>query len=109
MAAGAIGGVGSGFVVLPWLLLVQHHTDDAVRGRVIAASEAFEQVAFLAGMGASVPVIAGLGAHRAYAIPGVLLALAASAALAGVRVDARRKSLGEMMPTTRPASTTTAR
>jgi MFS family permease len=87
VAAGALGGVGNGFVFIPWLLLVQHHTDDAVRGRVIAASEAFEQIAFLAGMGAVVPVIALVGAHRAYAIPGVLLAVAALAALAAIRAE----------------------
>jgi ENTS family enterobactin (siderophore) exporter len=87
VAAGAVGGVGNGFVFVPWLLLVQHYTDDAVRGRVIAASEAFEQIAFLAGMGAAVPIIAWVGAHRAYAVPGVLLGVAAFAALAAVRAE----------------------
>jgi MFS family permease len=85
VAAGAIGGVGNGFVFIPWLLLVQHHTGDAIRGRVVAAAEAFEQLAFLAGMGAIVPVIASVGPHRAYAIPGALLAVAAGAATAPPR------------------------
>jgi predicted MFS family arabinose efflux permease len=77
VAAGALGGVGNGFVFIPWLLVVQHHTADSVRGRVIAASDAFDQVALLCGMGLGVPVIALLGAHHAYGLTGLLLAAAA--------------------------------
>jgi MFS family permease len=88
VAAGAIGGVGDGFVFVPWLLLVQHHTADAVRGRAVAAVEAFDQIAFLAGMGLAVPAIAVAGPHHAYAVTGILLAFASiAAALATRAVD----------------------
>jgi MFS family permease len=76
VAAGAIGGAGSGFVFIPWLLLIQHHSTDAVRGRVVAAAEAFDQISFLAGMGAAVPVISMTNAHHAYALAGFLLTAA---------------------------------
>jgi MFS family permease len=76
VAAGAIGGVGSGFVFIPWLLLIQHHSTDAVRGRVVAAAEAFDQIFFLAGMGAAVPVISMTNPHHAYALAGILLTAA---------------------------------
>ena len=85
VAAGAIGGVGDGFVFVPWLLLVQHHTADAVRGRAVAAVEAFDQVAFLAGMGLAVPAIAVAGPHHAYAITGVLLVFASLSAVVATR------------------------
>jgi MFS family permease len=87
VAAGAIGGAGSGFVSVPSLLLVQHRASDMVRGRVIAAAEAFDQTAFLAGMGIAVPVLAGVGAQRAYALAGLLLGAAALAALRAIPVQ----------------------
>jgi MFS family permease len=77
VAAGALGGVGSGFVFVPWLLLIQHHTADAQRGRVVAAAEAFDQITFVIGMGIAVPVISLSDPHRAYALAGVLLTAAA--------------------------------
>ena len=76
VAAGAVGGAGSGFVFIPWLLLIQHHSGDAIRGRVVAAAEGFDQVAFLAGMGIAVPVISYANPHHAYALAGLLLAAA---------------------------------
>jgi MFS family permease len=77
VAAGALGGAGSGFVFVPWLLLIQHHTADAQRGRVVAAAEAFDQVSFILGMGVAVPVISLTDPHHAYALAGVLLTAAA--------------------------------
>ena len=85
VAAGAIGGVGNGFVFIPWLLLVQHHTSDALRGRVIAAAEAFDQIAFLCGMAVAVPTIELVGPQRAYGLAGLLLAVAALAAAKAMR------------------------
>jgi predicted MFS family arabinose efflux permease len=76
VAAGAIGGVGSGFVFIPWLVLIQHHSADIVRGRVVAAAEAFDQIAFMAGMGVAVPLISVANPHRAYALTGLLLTAA---------------------------------
>jgi MFS family permease len=73
VAAGAIGGAGSGFVFIPWLLLLQHHSPDYVRGRVVAATDAFDQVTFLVGMGLAVPAIALVNPHEAYALAGLLL------------------------------------
>jgi MFS family permease len=82
VAAGAVGGAGSGFVFIPWLLLIQHHAPDVIRGRVVAAAEAFDQIAFLAGMGAAVPAIALTNPHQAYALAGLLLTAATGIAAA---------------------------
>ena len=76
VAAGTVGGTGSGFVFVPWVLLIQHHSADAVRGRVVAAAEAFDQIALLAGMVCVVPIISWANPHHAYAIAGVLLTAA---------------------------------
>jgi MFS family permease len=76
VAAGAIGGAGSGFVFIPWLLLIQHYSSDALRGRVVAAAEGFDQIAFLVGMGAAVPVITYANPHHAYALAGLMLGIA---------------------------------
>ncbi|HEX6392626.1 MAG TPA: MFS transporter [Acidimicrobiales bacterium] len=76
VGAGAIGGAGSGFVFIPWLLLLQRHSSEAIRGRVVAAAEGFDQVAFLIGMVIAVPIISWANPHHAYAIAGVLLAAA---------------------------------
>lgn len=76
VAAGSLGGAGSGFVFIPWLLLIQHHSTDAVRGRVVAAAEAFDQIALLVGMVSVVPIIAYAKPHHAYALTGLLLAVA---------------------------------
>jgi MFS family permease len=76
VAAGTVGGAGSGFVFIPWLLLLQHHSPDHVRGRVVAAADAFDQIAFLIGMGLAVPAIWLADPHRAYALAGLLLVAA---------------------------------
>jgi MFS family permease len=76
IAAGALGGAGSGFVFIPWLLLIQHYSSETIRGRVVAAAEAFDQMAFLVGMAVAVPVIAYAKPHHAYALTGLLLAAA---------------------------------
>ena len=88
VAVGAFGGVGSGFVFVPLLLLVQHHTSDDVRGRVVAATESCEQVAFLIGMGIAASVITSIRPQHAYALAGVALVAAtlwAARAAASVR------------------------
>jgi MFS family permease len=82
VAAGALGGGGSGFVFVPWLVLIQHHTTDLLRGRVVAAAETFDQTAFVCGMGAAVPAIALLNPHHAYLVTGVLLV--AATVMAGI-------------------------
>jgi hypothetical protein len=76
VSAGVFGGAGSGFVFIPWLLLIQHHSTDAVRGRVVAAAEAFDQISFLAGMGVAVPIISMTNPQQAYALAGLLLTAA---------------------------------
>jgi hypothetical protein len=87
VAAGAIGGAGSGFVFIPWLLLLQHRAADTVRGRVVAAAEALDQVAFLCGMGAAAVAVSLVSPQRAYGVAGLLLlAATAAAARAAARV-----------------------
>lgn len=85
VAAGTVGGIGNGFVFVPWMLLVQHHAPDEVRGRVVAAAEATEQVTFLTGMGVATAAIALLGAHHAYAVTGLLLFVGSALAAVGAR------------------------
>ena len=89
VAAGAIGGVGNGFVFIPWLLLIQHRTADAIRARVIAAAEAFDQIAFFAGMGLAVPALNLIGPHHAYALTGIMLVGAAISAVRAMLGPAR--------------------
>jgi predicted MFS family arabinose efflux permease len=84
VAVGTIGGFGSGFTFVPWLVVIQHEMADRLRGRVVAASETFNQMVFLAGMGLAVPAISLAGAHRAYALAGILLTAAALAGLAAL-------------------------
>jgi ENTS family enterobactin (siderophore) exporter len=76
VATGATGGAGSGFVFVPVLSLIQHHTEDRARGRVIAAAESCEQVAFLIGMGVAAPAISIFRPQHVYALTGGALVLA---------------------------------
>ena len=73
---GALGGIGSGIAFAPWFSLVQRRAPDAVRGRVLAAGEAAEQVAFALGMLAAGPIVAAVGPQPAYVVPGLLLVAA---------------------------------
>jgi MFS family permease len=77
IVVGAIGGFGSGVAFAPWYSLVQRAAPDAVRGRVLAAAEGSEQVAFAVGMLVAGPVVGAIGAQPSYLVPGVLLAAAA--------------------------------
>ena len=87
VVAGTVGGIGSGFVFIPWLLLIQHLSPDSVRGRVVAAAEVFEQVSFVAGMGLAVPAISIANPHHAYGLTGLLLVLATAIAALTVRLS----------------------
>ncbi|HET6794801.1 MAG TPA: MFS transporter, partial [Acidimicrobiales bacterium] len=102
VVVGTVGGFGSGFTFVPWLVLIQNEIVDRLRGRVVAASEALNQVLFLAGMGMAVPAVSMAGAHRAYALTGVLLTVAALAGAASLRPAPRRT------PATRPLPAVTA-
>lgn len=82
--AGTIGGAGSGFVFIPWVLLMQQLSPDRVRGRVVAAGEAFDQISFIAGMGVAVPAISIVNPHHAYGLTGLLLVCATVIAAATV-------------------------
>ena len=82
--AGTVGGAGSGFVFIPWVLLMQHLSPDRVRGRVVAAGEAFDQVSFIVGMGVAVPAISIANPHHAYGLTGLLLVAATVIAAATV-------------------------
>lgn len=84
VAAGAIGGVGSGGTFVPWLVVIQHEVADALRGRVVAATESLNQLLFLAGMAVATPALSALGPHRAYGLTGGILALGALAGVAAV-------------------------
>jgi hypothetical protein len=53
----------------------------------VAATEALDQVAFLAGMGLAVPTVALVGPHHAYGLAG-LLGIASIAAIRAVATTA---------------------
>lgn len=101
VGAGTIGGVGSGLTFVPWLVIVQERIADALRGRVIAASESLNQMLFLVGMGVAAPALTLVGPHHAYGLTGIILAIGAlcsSAALWKTRASAT-KLLGSEIPT----------
>ena len=82
-----LGGLGAGVIFPLWSTLVQRNSDDAVRGRVFAAAQSAEQALFVIGMAVAAPVVAGVGAHRAYAATAIPCVLAA---LLGSRLATRR-------------------
>ena len=93
--AGTLGGAGSGFVFVPWLVFVQHQTDDDLRGRVLAAADSCDQIAFLVGMGIAVPLLAAVGPHSAYGITGLLLAVATGMAALAARAVPRTTAVSD--------------
>ena len=97
VAVGTLGGFGSGFTFVPWLVLVQHHMPDNLRGRVVAAAEAANQLLFLAGMGLAVPAVSLFDAHRAYALAGILLAVAAMCGATALRPSAEPALPGQLV------------
>ena len=80
---GGVGGLGHGVTVAAWYGLVQRATADSVRGRVIGASQAFEQCAAALAMVAGAFLVDEMGAQLSYVVPaGALAVAAATAALA---------------------------
>jgi MFS family permease len=98
VAAGAIGGVGNGFVFVPWMLIIQDRIADNVRGRVFAAIEACDQVAFLIGMGLAAIAVSSVGPQRAYGLAGVLLLIATATAALAVATANRPRALERFVP-----------
>ena len=74
-----IAGAGNALGTVAYETLLQEHTPDAYRGRVIAASEAVIDAAFLVG-GAVAGALAGaLGARGAFVVCGAVFLVAAGA------------------------------
>ena len=65
-----VGGLGHGVNVAAWYGLVQRATADSVRGRVIGASQAFEQCAAALAMVAGAFLVDEMGAQLSYVVPG---------------------------------------
>ncbi len=80
VVVGGVGGVGHGVSGAAWYGLVQRTTIDEVRGRVLGASQAFEQSAAALAMVAGAFLVKELGAQLVYVVPGVILAIAAATA-----------------------------
>ena len=77
---GGLGSLGHGVNVAAWYGLVQRATADSVRGRVIGASQAFEQCASALAMVAGALLVDEIGAQLVYVVPGGALAVAAATA-----------------------------
>lgn len=78
--AGGVGGAGHGVNVAAWYGLVQRATTDSVRGRVLGASQAFEQCAAALATVAGAFLVNEMGAQLVYVVPGGALAVAAATA-----------------------------
>jgi MFS family permease len=81
---GGVGGLGHGVNVAAWYGLVQRATPDEVRGRVLGASQAVEQLSAAAAIVAAAFLVNELGAQLVYVVPGGVLAAAAAAAAVAV-------------------------
>jgi hypothetical protein len=85
-------------VFVPWMLIIQDRVADNVRGRVFAAIEACDQVAFLIGMGLAAIAVSSVGPQRAYGLAGVLLLTATAAAALAVATANRPGALEGFVP-----------
>jgi MFS family permease len=80
-------GAGNALGTVAYETLLQEHTPDAYRGRVIAASEAVIDAAFLVGGAVAGALASGFGARGAFVVCGAvfLVAAVASRMLLGTR------------------------
>ncbi len=93
-----MSGFGDAITMVAEQGIQQRRTPDAVRSRVVSASEAIVTVAFALSLVAAGPVLAALGPQHVYAIGGAT-ALAGSAVLLPVLRGERRRSVLDAEPT----------
>ena len=93
-----MSGFGDAVTMVAEQGIQQRRTPDAVRSRVVSASEAIITVAFALSLVAAGPVLEALGPQNVYAIGGAT-ALAGSAVLLPVLRGERRRSVLEAEPT----------
>jgi MFS family permease len=88
VVVGGVGGLGHGVAAAAWYGLVQRATTDDVRGRVLGASQAVEQISAALAMVAAAFLVTDLGAQLVYVVPGAALAAAATTAAVALRAGA---------------------
>jgi len=93
-----MSGFGDAVTMVAEQGIQQRRTPDAVRSRVVSASEAIITVAFALSLVAAGPVLEALGPQNVYAIGGAT-ALAGSAVLLPVLRGERRRSVLDAEPT----------
>jgi MFS family permease len=81
LALWLLSGAGNALGTVCYESLLQEFTPDSVRGRVLSASEAVLNAAFLAGASLSGWLAAGAGVRAAFAVSGAVFLVAASASL----------------------------
>jgi MFS family permease len=84
VVVGGVGGLGHGVHVAAWYGLVQRATPDELRGRILGASQAVEQLSAAAAMVAAAFLVNELGAQLVYVVPGGVLAAAGATAAVAV-------------------------
>jgi MFS family permease len=77
LALALLSGVGDAIVLVADQGIQQRRTPDAVRSRVIAASEGITSIAFVLGLAAAGIVLRAVGPKNVYAIGGLTAAVGA--------------------------------
>jgi MFS family permease len=88
-------GLGDAVTMVAEKGIQQRRTPDAVRSRVVAASEAVISVSIAVGFALGGPVVGLIGPRGAYAVAGASALLAAAALLPVLRGDATAEAPGE--------------
>jgi MFS family permease len=93
LACNLAWGVGDGVTRVAKVGIFQRRIPDAVRGRVVAATESVVHLALMTGFIAAGPAVAILGAKATYAVTG-LAALGSAGLVSTVIAAARREAAG---------------
>jgi predicted MFS family arabinose efflux permease len=88
-----LSGVGDAIVLVAEQGIQQRRTPDAVRSRVIAASEGVTSIAFVLGLAAAGIVLRAVGPQNVYAIGGLTAAIGALVLIPILRPGSEREPL----------------
>jgi predicted MFS family arabinose efflux permease len=103
-----LSGVGDATVLVAEQGIQQRRTPDAVRSRVIAASEGLTSITFVLGLAAAGAVLRAVGPQNVYAIGGVTAAIGAVVLLPILRRGSEREAVELDVATTEHAEAMSA-
>ncbi|HYU94512.1 MAG TPA: MFS transporter [Actinomycetota bacterium] len=103
-----LSGVGDAIVLVAEQGIQQRRTPDAVRSRVIAASEGLTSIAFVLGLAAAGVVLRAVGPQNVYAIGGLTAAIGAFVLLPILRRGSEREVVELDAPTAEDADAVNA-